>query len=67
MYQSTKKILAAIIIAGGLIAIPFLEWPKGVWNEKVPNQFREPAEQVEPADNQMDADSISQVLVNPEE
>jgi len=58
----TKKILAFIIIVAGLVAIPFLEWPEGNYNEKVPNQFKDPVEQVEPTNptvNQTESDTIS--------
>lgn len=47
MSSTTKKIIAALVIGAMLIAIPFLEWGDGNWNEKVPNQFKE---QVEPGD-----------------
>lgn len=60
--KQTKKILAFILIVGGLIAIPFLEWPEGNYNERVPNQLKDPVEQVEPTDptvNQTEGDTIS--------
>lgn len=59
--SNTKKILAFILIVGGLIAIPFLEWPEGNYNEKVPNQLKEPVEQAEPTEptvNQAEGDTI---------
>ena len=41
MSKRTKQIIALVFIVGGLVAIPFLEWPKGNWDEKVPNRFKE--------------------------
>ncbi len=59
--NKTKKILAFILIVAGLIAIPFLDWPEGNYNERVPNQFKDPVDQVEPTDptvNQAEGDTI---------
>ena len=41
MSKRTKQIIALVFIVGGLVAIPFLEWPKGNWDEKVPNRLKE--------------------------
>lgn len=59
MNNKTKKIIAAIVIGAMLIAIPFLEWGDGNWNEKVPNQFKE---QVEEEGDTIEADNGSAMV-----
>ena len=56
-----KKIIAIIFIVGGLALIPFLEWPKGEWNEKVPNQYKDKVEQPDQPASQVDGDTIQAV------
>ena len=38
------KILAVLFIGGGIVAIPYLKWDEGKYDENVPNRLKETTE-----------------------
>ena len=38
------KILAVLFIGGGIVAIPYLKWDEGKYDENVPNRLKESTE-----------------------